>query len=102
MKQSTMHDSAQSAEQVFEHVRPTIVTDEGESVDTYAPEVVLEQGMGNIGNMDVRMSNEFEDQYVTKYLPRIFPWTLSYSCVCVCVCVGWGGRVSSLIFVIYR
>lgn len=80
MKQSIMHDSAPSVDQLFQHARPTIVTDEGESVDTYAPEVALQQGMDNIVNMDVRMNNEFEDQYVTKYLPRIFQWTLNYGC----------------------
>ena len=80
MKQSTMHDSVQSAHQLFEHVRPTIVTDEGESVDTYAPEVVLEQGMDNITNMHIRMSNKFEEQFVGKYMPRIFPWALNYDC----------------------
>ena len=80
MKQSTMHDSARSEEHLFEHVRPTIVTDESESADTYAPEVVLEQGFGNIPNMKIPMSNQFEDQFISKYLPRIFPWVLNYDC----------------------
>ena len=80
MKQSTMHDSVQSVHQLFEHARPTIVIDEGESKDTYAPEVVLEQGMGNIADMSIRMSNKFEEQFISKYMPRIFPWSLNYDC----------------------
>ena len=80
MKQSTMHDSVQSVHKLFEHARPTIVTDEGESADTYAPEVVLQQGLGSIADMRVRMSNKFEEQFVSKYMPRIFPWTLNYDC----------------------
>ena len=30
--------------------------------------------------MTVRMSNVFEDQFVSKYLPRVFPWALNYDC----------------------
>ena len=26
------------------------------------------------------MSNKFENQFVSKYLPRIFPWALNYDC----------------------
>ena len=66
--------------QLFEHARPTIVTDEGESADTYAPEVVLQQGLSSIVDMHVRMSNKFEEQFISKYMPRIFPWTLNYDC----------------------
>ena len=67
-----MHDSAQSPHKLFEHARPTIVTDEGASADTYTPEVVLEQGLSNVANMQIRMSNELQDQFVSKYMPRIF------------------------------
>ena len=36
--------------------------------------------MHNVLNLIVRMSNEFEEQFVTKYLPRVFPWALNYDC----------------------
>ena len=72
MKQSTTHDSVQSPHKLFEHARPSIVTDEGASANTYAPEVVMEQGLSNVANMQVRMSNEFQDQFVSKYMLRIF------------------------------
>ena len=26
------------------------------------------------------MSNKFEEQYISKYMPRIFPWALNYDC----------------------
>ena len=35
MKQATMHDNPRSAETVFDHLRPTVVTDEGESADMF-------------------------------------------------------------------
>ena len=80
MKQSTMHDTAENVEQLFQHVRPSIVTDEGASADALPPEVVLEQGLGSVATMQVRMSNKFEEQFISKYMPRIFPWALNYDC----------------------
>ena len=80
MKQATMHDSVQSPQQLFEHVRPSIVTDEATSADTYTDEVILEQGLENVADMKVPMSNEFQEQFVSKYMPRIFPWALNYDC----------------------
>ena len=80
MKQSTSHDSARSPEELFSHVRPSIVNDEGESGGTFSPEVVAEQALQNVLDMTVKMSNKFEDQFVSKYLPRIFPWSMNYDC----------------------
>jgi len=67
-----MHDSAECPEKLFEHVRPTIVTDEGVSADTYSPEVVLEQGLSSVANMKTRMIDEFQEQFVSNYMPHIF------------------------------
>ena len=75
-----MHDSSRTAEELFTHVRPTIVCDEGESAGTFAPDVVAEHAAGNVLDMTVRMSNVFEDQFISKYLPRVFPWALNYDC----------------------
>ena len=80
MKQSTTHDNARSTEDLFKHLRPTIVCDEGESADTFAPDVVAEHAAGNVLDMTVRMSNMFEEQFISKYMPRIFPWSLNYDC----------------------
>ena len=30
--------------------------------------------------MSIRMSNKFEEQFISKYMPRIFPWSLNYDC----------------------
>ena len=79
-KQSTMHDTARTSAKVFEHVRPSIVTDEGETANTFAPEVVVEHAMHNVLDMTVRMSNQFEEQFISKYMPRICPWALNYDC----------------------
>jgi len=80
MKQSTTHDSVQSVQQLFEHVRPSIVVGESESSDVHPPAAVLEQGLGSIATMEIKMSNKFEDQFISKYMPRIFPWALNYDC----------------------
>jgi hypothetical protein len=80
MKQSTTHDTAPAAQNLFTDVRPSLVCDEGESAETFAPEVIAEHAMDNVLNMSVRMSQVFEDQFVSKYLPRIFPWALNYDC----------------------
>ena len=79
-KQATGHDVSRSAQDLFEGVRPSLVLDEGETQDTFAPEVVAEHAMDNILDMTVRMSTMFEDQFVSKYLPRILPWALNYDC----------------------
>ena len=80
MKQSTTHDSSRTAQELFTHMRPSIVCDEGETENTFTPDVVAEHAMDNILDMPVRMSNVFEDQFVSKYLPRVFPWALNYDC----------------------
>ena len=75
-----MHDTARTSAKLFEHVRPSIVTDEGETANTFAPEVVVEHAMHNVLDMTVRMSNQFEEQFISKYMPRICPWALNYDC----------------------
>ena len=80
MKQSTMHDIPRNAEAVFEHVRPTLVTDEADAQNSFSPEVVAEHAMKHIVDMPIQMSNQFEDQFISKYMPRIFPWALNYDC----------------------
>ena len=77
-KQSTMHDTSRSTAHLFEHVRPSMVSDEGETENTFAPEVVLEQAMDNVLDLSVRMSNVLENQFISKYLPRICPWAFNY------------------------
>ena len=79
-KQATGHDSSRTAQDLFEGVRPSIVLDEAETQDTFTPEVVAEHAADNILDMTVRMSTVFEDQFVSKYLPRILPWALNYDC----------------------
>ena len=74
-KQSTGHDAPRNAKRLFENVRPSVVVDEGDAQGTFAPEVVLEHAVDNVLNLTVRMSNTFEDQFLSKYLPRICPWT---------------------------
>ena len=81
MKQSTMPDEATTeVEQLFQGVRPLLVVDEA-SVDHAIPqEMQTEYALGEIATTDIVMSNKFEDQWVSQYLSRIFPWVLHYSC----------------------
>ena len=79
-KQSTTHDQARNVQSTFEHVRPTLVTDEAESHNAFSPEVVAEHAMKHTVDMPIQMSNQFADQFISKYMPRIFPWALNYDC----------------------
>ena len=79
-KQSTMHDQARSVQTSFEHMRPALVTDEAESPNAFAPEVVAEHAMKHIVDMPIQLSNQFEGQFISKYMPRILPWALHYDC----------------------
>ena len=79
-KHSTTHDRARNVQSTFAHVRPTLVTDEADSHNAFSPEVVAEHAMKHIVDMPVQMSNQFEDQFISKYMPRIFPWALNYDC----------------------
>ena len=36
--------------------------------------------MDKVVQMSLQMGHVFEKQFVSKYLPRVFPWALSYEC----------------------
>ena len=80
MKQSTMHDTPEATARLFDHMRPSIVLDEGTAEDTLHPEVVADHTLQSISNLTIRMSSKFENQFVSKYTSRIFPWALNYDC----------------------
>jgi hypothetical protein len=80
MKQSTMHDAPNDEEHLFRNVRPSIVTDEASSADTFNDEMLAEHALKSITTLTIEMSNKFENQFVSHYLPRIFPWALNYEC----------------------
>eukprot|EP00973_Karenia_brevis_P006884 933213-Karenia_brevis.AAC.1 len=50
-KQATMHDDARSAKDIFQNVRPSLACDEGQSAETFAPDVVAEHAMDNVLKM---------------------------------------------------
>ena len=79
-KQSVGHDLPRSTEALFSGVRPSLGSTDSASSGTFAPEVIAEHAVDNVLNMSVRMSNCFEDQFVSKYMPRVFPWALNYDC----------------------
>jgi hypothetical protein len=81
MKQATMPDMSPEGSNMFEGVRPTIVVDEGETRDTFSKEIVMESVLPDkVSGIDVSMSNTFENQFVSHYNSRVFPWALNYDC----------------------
>ena len=82
LKQATMPDGpTKQIEGLFQSIRPQLVVAEG-TVDNALPqEMQTEHALGAIAELGIRMPNKFEDQWVSQYLPRIFPWVLNYGCV---------------------
>ena len=81
MKQATMPDMATSGENVFQGVRPTLVVDEGETRGTFSEPVITDVAMRDKTNiMNISTSNVFENQFVSYYNCRVFPWALNYDC----------------------
>ena len=80
MKQSTMPDAVDEADKVFSYARPTIVVGEATTSDALDKNTAVEHALGNVSGLTLEMSNEFENQFVSKYMPRIFPWALNYDC----------------------
>ena len=79
-KQSTMHDLPLNDASVLDDVRPSIVVDEATTKDTHDDDVLAEQAMKSVTELTIQMSNDFQEQFVSKYTPRIFPWALLYDC----------------------
>ena len=75
-----MHDSQASSDRIFEGVRPSIVVAEGTSEGAHSVDTVTAYGLQLVSKLDITMDNKFEDQFLSKYLPRIFPWALNYDC----------------------
>ena len=72
MKQSTMPDApATQAADVFNGVRPSIVVDEGIAANTFSQETLLQAAAPKVAGMDIQMSNEFQDQFISQYSSRI-------------------------------
>ena len=81
MKQSTMPDAPVTQESdVFSGVRPSIVVDEGIAANTFSQETLLQAAAPKVAGLDIQMSNEFQDQFISQYSARIFPWALNYDC----------------------
>ena len=75
-----MHDIPAGDDKIFQDVRPLVVSDEGSAADTHSPEVIANVAMNSVTELTIKMSNQFQDQFVAKYTPRIFPWALNYDC----------------------
>ena len=80
-KQSTMPDAeGGDINEVFRGVRPNLVVDEA-SVDNALPQnLQTEFALSQVAGTTVEMSSKFVDQFVSRYLSSIFPWSLNYPC----------------------
>ena len=75
-KQGIGHDVSQSCvDNAFASLRPSIVVGE-RNTSAEDPQKLMDK----ISGVQIRMSTEFEEQFNTEYLSRIFPWALNYSC----------------------
>ena len=61
-------------------VRPNLVVGEATTDGAHSVDTVTDYGLQDVAKVDITMSNKFEDQFLSKYLPRIFPWALNYDC----------------------
>lgn len=80
MKQSTMSDAPLQPEDVFQTVRPNLVMPEAATNGVLPDDVLTEFTLGKLSNMEIKMGQQFEDQFISKYLPGIFPFVLNYPC----------------------
>ena len=84
-----MPDTACRGPSLFEGMRPSIVTDEGDTRGTFTKESIAEAAMADKVNIiDVPVSHTFENQFTSQYNSRVFPWALNYDCVYVSVSVS--------------
>ena len=81
MKQATMPYTPNADPQLFQGLRPTIVTDEGDTHGTFSKEDVAQATLSDKVNIvDVPVGNTFEKQFVSQYMCRVFPWALNFDC----------------------
>ena len=80
LKQATMPDVSSKGSQLFFGVRPSIVVDEAATAGTFSGEAIAESAIPKVAKLDVHMGNVFQEQFLSKYAPRIFPWSLNYDC----------------------
>eukprot|EP00973_Karenia_brevis_P047753 6628904-Karenia_brevis.AAC.1 len=80
MKQATGHDTPGQGEKLFQGVRPNITVDEGEEQNTFSQETIAESAMSKVAGVDINVSNICQDQLISHYGSRVFPWAVNYDC----------------------
>ena len=74
-----MPDAPNLGPDLFQGLRPTIVTDEGEARGTFSKEAAAEAAMSDkVSAIDLPVGSSFENQFVSQYSCRVFPWALNY------------------------
>ena len=73
MKQATMPDTPSAGPHLFQGMRPSIVTDEGDTRSTFPKEAIAEASLADkVSVVDLAVSNVFERQFVSQYSCRVF------------------------------
>ena len=80
LKQSTMPDVPSEPSKLFEHERPSLVVAESTSEGILSEQVLAEHAFKTVAGLDIPMSSTFENQWITKYNARVFPWALKFDC----------------------
>ena len=82
MKQATMPDTPVVGASLFNSIRPSIVVGEGAATNTFVDSLTAEAAIPKVADMDIPVlsSKEFEDQFISHYCARVFPWALNYDC----------------------
>ena len=81
MKQATMPDNTNVGPNMFQGMRPIIVTDEGDTRSTFSKEAVAEASLADKVNViDFHVSKSIEKQFISHYACIVFPWALNYDC----------------------
>ena len=53
---------------------------EGSTQGGIPDKVTAEYVVGSLAQLNVHVSGKFKGQYISKYLPRVFTWSLTYAC----------------------
>ena len=73
-----MPDAPKPLESIFSDARPTAIMDERDARSLMDPAAQTLCALSHQSILPLKLGHKFEDQFVAKYIPRIFPWTLRF------------------------
>ena len=80
-KQSAGHDVVSlDVNETFRSERPSLIIGERQASKEFNVASQTQAAFNKVSGLQVRMGNDFEHQFNSEYMSRIFPWALNYSC----------------------